>query len=539
MVESGLRHPQHFAFAITSGLNRKVIYREEEHENIDEIFPKDYGATQINFIESLAIGMMGHLPQLDEIIIDSTSFHAFSNGYNFMDTTALLREMGENGIRSPEPLASHVSTPIPAEDILHSALSDSLGRQDAYPLSEMKTNIDRALEAFDIDKMELVAIAKYFTQHRSESELIWFPQRFRARFPPESEWIWPLLDQFRHYQGKSVVVVLLQCPRRNDHINKPSNSPCFTHEIANVIESCFQPLGPGTLRLYFRKQCRRRRLVFFQRRDPGSGALTEASGFVDSLACTSQQWADEALPDINPLGLRAELEEARRGQSPGADSSDPSITSPPSPRQGIGGLNSFPIPELERTTHTWHTAYSDALTAYLQKHPQYLSLEPYKVGSDRSTQRIEANTRSTTSCENGEISLPDNITKHIIRLQGPDGKYSKTIEAGASPGLEYSISDMMYEERWLMEAAPRHRRVHRQSRTTLFPPRRKEISVHGIGHQENALWEPQQCQAPNQNQVGDCVDGWRRSAAPIVIFQVLPRASIATSCTTKDGTKDA
>ncbi|KAF5611326.1 uncharacterized protein FSUBG_2431 [Fusarium subglutinans] len=53
--ESGLRHPQHFAFAITSGLNRKVIYREEEHENIDEIFPKDYGTTQINLIDSLAI----------------------------------------------------------------------------------------------------------------------------------------------------------------------------------------------------------------------------------------------------------------------------------------------------------------------------------------------------------------------------------------------------------------------------------------------------------------------------------------------------
>ncbi|KAF5985132.1 hypothetical protein FBULB1_3036 [Fusarium bulbicola] len=51
------------------GLYHFFIYREEEHENIDENFAKDYGATQINLIESLAIGMMGHLPQLDEMCI--------------------------------------------------------------------------------------------------------------------------------------------------------------------------------------------------------------------------------------------------------------------------------------------------------------------------------------------------------------------------------------------------------------------------------------------------------------------------------------
>ncbi|KAF4414836.1 hypothetical protein FACUT_13921 [Fusarium acutatum] len=238
----------------------------------------------------------------------------FSNGYNFMDATALLREMGGSGIRSRESLASHLSTPIAAEDILHSVPSDSLDRQDAYPLSEMNTHIDRVSEvrkagttmdteclkqesdhnhtsiseiclgqirreasptprrdcnnwqgptildtefAGDIDRMELVAIAKYFTQYRSESELIWFLERFRARFPPESEWIWPLLDQFRQYQGKSVVVVLLQCPRHNDHITKPSDNPCFTHEIVNAIEDCFQPLDLGILKLDLRKQCRR------------------------------------------------------------------------------------------------------------------------------------------------------------------------------------------------------------------------------------------------------------------------------------------
>ncbi|EWG38687.1 hypothetical protein FVEG_01847 [Fusarium verticillioides 7600] len=53
----------------------------------------------------------------------------------------------------------------------------------------------------------------------------------------------------------------------------------------------------------------------------------------DSLIFTTQPWANEALPDTNPLALRAELEDARRGQSPGADSTDSSITSLPSSPQ--------------------------------------------------------------------------------------------------------------------------------------------------------------------------------------------------------------
>ncbi|KAF5672908.1 polyketide synthase [Fusarium circinatum] len=269
--------------------------------------------------------------------------------------------------------------------------------------------------------------------------------------------------------------------------------------------------------------------------------------FVDSLLYTSQQWADEALPEINPLALRAELEEARRGQSPGADSSDPSITSPPpSPRQGTGGLDSFPIPELNRTTQTWHTAYSDALTAYLQKHPQYLALEPCR------TQRIEANTQPIPPSESGDISFPNNMTRHIIRLQGPDGKYRETVEAGPSLGLEYSISDMMYEERWLMEAPPlSHESSSLEQSDSISPSTSviklsqygdyegKEISVHVIGKQKNALWEPQPCQAPNDSQAEGCADGWRKPVSPIVVFPVLPRASIATSCASKDASRNA
>ncbi|KAF4414840.1 polyketide synthase [Fusarium acutatum] len=275
--------------------------------------------------------------------------------------------------------------------------------------------------------------------------------------------------------------------------------------------------------------------------------------FVNLLADLHQDLADDTVPGANPWRLHAELEEARRSQSPGQDSSDSSITSlPSSPRQRTGGVDCFPVPELHINTHTWHTAYSDALTAYLQKHPQYYLLEPCKVGTDRSTQRIEANTQSVPSRESGEVSPPDNMTKHIIRLQGPDGEYRETIEAGPSPGLDYSISEMMDEERWLMESPPLSQESSAQeqddsisSSTSVFNLSQyrdyqgKEISVHLIGEQTNALWQPQKYQALNDNRAEDCVDGWRKPAAPIVVFPILPRASIAPICASKDASRRA
>ncbi|CCT70350.1 uncharacterized protein FFB20_05299 [Fusarium fujikuroi] len=39
------------------------------HLNINDIFHKDYGATQINFVKFLVVDMMGYLPQLDEMCI--------------------------------------------------------------------------------------------------------------------------------------------------------------------------------------------------------------------------------------------------------------------------------------------------------------------------------------------------------------------------------------------------------------------------------------------------------------------------------------
>ncbi|KAJ0137765.1 import receptor subunit tom40 [Fusarium oxysporum f. sp. albedinis] len=52
------------------------IYGDEEYENINEIFPNHYGATQVSFLKSLVIDMMCHLRQLGEMCI-------FPNGHHF------------------------------------------------------------------------------------------------------------------------------------------------------------------------------------------------------------------------------------------------------------------------------------------------------------------------------------------------------------------------------------------------------------------------------------------------------------------------
>ncbi|KAG9499753.1 hypothetical protein J7337_008213 [Fusarium musae] len=77
MEESDLRHLRCFAFSIWSGSGRTVIYRDEEYENINDIFLNDYGASQINFIKSLVVDMMDHLPQLDETCILLTRQHLY------------------------------------------------------------------------------------------------------------------------------------------------------------------------------------------------------------------------------------------------------------------------------------------------------------------------------------------------------------------------------------------------------------------------------------------------------------------------------
>ncbi|KAJ4048656.1 hypothetical protein NW761_004177 [Fusarium oxysporum] len=76
MIEDQLSHLRYFASLAPSGYNPKCIHRDEEYENINEIFPNHYEATQVSFLKSLVIDMMCHLRQLGEMCI-------FPNGHHF------------------------------------------------------------------------------------------------------------------------------------------------------------------------------------------------------------------------------------------------------------------------------------------------------------------------------------------------------------------------------------------------------------------------------------------------------------------------
>ncbi|EXK33879.1 hypothetical protein FOMG_11087 [Fusarium oxysporum f. sp. melonis 26406] len=69
MIEDQLSHLRYFASLAPSSYNPKCIYGDEEYENINEIFPNHYGATQVSFLKSLVIDMMCHLRQLGEMCI--------------------------------------------------------------------------------------------------------------------------------------------------------------------------------------------------------------------------------------------------------------------------------------------------------------------------------------------------------------------------------------------------------------------------------------------------------------------------------------
>ncbi|VTT55730.1 unnamed protein product [Fusarium fujikuroi] len=77
MVEYNLRHLRLFAFSISSGFGRRVIYRYEEHENINDIFPSSYGTIQVSFAKSMVTDMMRLLPQLDEMCILPNGEHFY------------------------------------------------------------------------------------------------------------------------------------------------------------------------------------------------------------------------------------------------------------------------------------------------------------------------------------------------------------------------------------------------------------------------------------------------------------------------------
>ncbi|KAJ3525941.1 hypothetical protein NM208_g11422 [Fusarium decemcellulare] len=98
------------------------------------------------------------------------------------------------------------------------------------------TILDREFETLP-EQLELVRLAKYFSTHRDENELDMFLNALYRRFPPECEWIHPLLSRFKEHSGKPVVVLLLQCPLRDKTLNSASHDPCFTEEFVMASEA--------------------------------------------------------------------------------------------------------------------------------------------------------------------------------------------------------------------------------------------------------------------------------------------------------------
>ncbi|RBR22923.1 uncharacterized protein FIESC28_04221 [Fusarium coffeatum] len=136
-------------------------------------------------------------------------------------------------------------------DELQSIALDPVDKQERDSWSEA-TILDREFRSAS-GKLELVQIAKYFSVPRSLADLDLFLVALGRRFPPECQWIHPLLVQFEKQRGKQCVVIMMQRPLREKPFSSPSQHPCFTEVFATGFES----LGLGVIKLDFRKQCRR------------------------------------------------------------------------------------------------------------------------------------------------------------------------------------------------------------------------------------------------------------------------------------------
>ncbi|CAM1503040.1 Fc.00g078160.m01.CDS01 [Cosmosporella sp. VM-42] len=164
-----------------------------------------------------------------------------------------IRQLQQNQKGSDGPLSETYNKPLPQE--LQSI------RLTAYPRSPDRNWTDPTILDLEfwtrIDRFELLIIAKYFSVRRSEDDLHQFLEAIRTRIPPESGWIWPLLDQFNKQKDKTVVVILLHCPLREKTTMTSTDDPCFTDEFVTGLGKCFNNCGADVLRLDLRKQCRR------------------------------------------------------------------------------------------------------------------------------------------------------------------------------------------------------------------------------------------------------------------------------------------
>ncbi|KAF4414834.1 hypothetical protein FACUT_13919 [Fusarium acutatum] len=71
-------------------------------------------------------------------------------------------------------------------------------------------------------------------------------------------WIYPLLSQFKSHEKQTVVMLVLQCPKKHARLN-PSNpeASCFTDLFVSALISYLKQNGIGCIAMDFRKECRR------------------------------------------------------------------------------------------------------------------------------------------------------------------------------------------------------------------------------------------------------------------------------------------
>ncbi|KAF9773750.1 hypothetical protein IL306_008378 [Fusarium sp. DS 682] len=156
------------------------------------------------------------------------------------------------------------------------------------------------------------------------------------------------------------------------------------------------------------------------------------------------------------------------------------------------------------------------------------------------------------------VPVLSTFAEPVTRIQGPNGEYLETIESDSLREEGYTTLEIAEEYRWLEKAwglseDSRHKYSaynntnhlpgdnDRNARGTsvldvvgCLDYQRQTIKVEVIGHEINQLWAPHPLEMSGHIQDESVVDGYRKPAEPIAIFNILPRACLATGCATKD-----
>ncbi|KAF5605747.1 uncharacterized protein FSUBG_6350 [Fusarium subglutinans] len=115
----------------------------------------------------------------------------------------------------------------------------------------------RLITAFGDRIHEMVSIVRGLEKFESESQV----ERFvnTPEFcPPQCGWLYPLVSQLRKCRSQPVVLLVLQCPKRNCRLNpQEPTSSCFTDVFIAALTDYFALHGIHCIAMDFRKECRR------------------------------------------------------------------------------------------------------------------------------------------------------------------------------------------------------------------------------------------------------------------------------------------